>query len=329
MKVVFVIFLLALANLLPAQSCEQLAIDGVWLDPFNNELLHVLCTNESWEEIYSYPSWLIRDLDGNVIAEEEVVFFGIVGTSHHFLDLLNPLPDNSDSMPVIMELWTGFGDSLECSFEWELAPRELEWTGTGDQGCFPVRFTAHSIDPNGCSVGLNLENGSGESIWSETLEIGASTSGWGQSDSLCLSQSECHELQVVCTPTSQVALELVDPSDELAWNLQYWSFSISNEIPIPVDTSFTLDLYGGDCEVVQAIENPEWTGDVLYPNPVAPGGLYQVPFEAGDVAALWDGLGRRTGLKLQGALNAPNKVGVYHIVVESIDSNHFYTLIVK
>ena len=312
-----------------AQTCELLTLDGVWLDPFNNQQINVLCSNESWDEIYSYPSWLMRDLEGNVIAEEQVEYFGISGASFHRMVPTNPWPDNADSMPVTMELWTGFGEALACSFEWEFVPRELEWTGTGDQGCFPVRVVAYSNEQDGCSLALSLENGAGENVWSEVLEINESTEFVAQSDSLCLSQFECYDLQAVSSPTSYINMQLVDPAEGMAWNLQHWSYySLFGEV-LSLDTTFTLDLYGGNCSEAQTISGSEVPRTLLHPNPVGVGGRFRVPFEIGDEMTLWDGVGHRIALDQSAELMAPSVAGVYYVVVKSVRNTEFYTLIVR
>jgi hypothetical protein len=329
MKEVFVIFLLSLSGLLHAQNCELLTLDAVWLDPFDNQKMNLICTNESWDEIYSYPSWLIRDLEGNIIAQEEVMYFGIAGSSYHFLNLVNPWPDNSESVSVIMELWTGFGDSLACSMEWELVPRELEWTGTGDLGCFPVRFSTYSNDANGCSLNLDLENGSGESVWSEILEMNASTNFSAQSDSFCLSQSECYALHAISSPTSQITMQMVDPSEFALWNLQHWSyFTNSNEISI-LDTTFVMDLYGEDCDMLQASGYSHSSKERVYPNPVVKGQVYHIPCDADAEITLWDARGRMTSLDSKRDFRAPNESGTYFILVKSVQGSRVYPLIVR
>ena len=73
-----------------AQSCEDLEVHGVWLDPFDNQKINLLCANFSSNEIYSYPAWVIKDGQGNLIAEEQVMYFGIAGTSFHVLEMTEP-----------------------------------------------------------------------------------------------------------------------------------------------------------------------------------------------------------------------------------------------
>ena len=329
MRFILISVFLVFVSSSQAQTCDLLTLDGVWLDPFNNQQINVLCTNESWDEIYSYPSWLMRDMEGNVIAEEQVEYFGIAGPSFHRLVTTEPWPDNTDSMPVTMELWTGFSEALACSFVWEFVPRELQWTGTGDQGCFPVRVVAYSNEINGCSLSLSLENGVGENVWSEVLEIDESTQFVAQSDSLCLSQFECYDLQAISSPTSYINMQLVDPADGMALNLNHWSYySIFDEV-MPLDTTFTLDLYGGNCSQDQSISASEVARDLMYPNPVNKGGRFRVPFVMGDEVTLWDGTGHRMDLDESVELMAPSVAGVYYIVVKSIHNTEVYTLIVK
>jgi hypothetical protein len=329
MKTILFWCLLFVSGSTVAQNCEFLTIDGVWLDPFDNQRINVLCNNASWEEIYSYPSWVMRDLDGNILAEEEVVYFGIFGPSLHFFILPNPWPDEQASTPVVMELWTGFGESLACSFEWEFVPRELEWTGTGDQGCFPVKIFANSNNADGCILDVDLVVEGDVNVWSGTLEMNESTNFTAMSDSLCLSQTECHELHLTGSPTSYLSVGLVDPMDDLAWNFQHWSYYFYSEVPMPLDTTLTIDFYGGDCDVAQGFSCLEGFPGVLYPNPVERGGLFSVPFLDGNHISMWDASGRRVEVIASHELQAPKESGLYYVVIQSATESKVYPLVVR
>ena len=321
--------LLALAGSFSAQECELLTIDGVWLDPFDSQRINVLCNNASLEEIYSYPGWVMRDLDGNVIAEEEVVYFGIAGSSYHFLDLPNPWLDDPSPISVIMELWTGFGESMACSFEWEFVPRELEWAGTGDGGCFPVMISSNIFMEDGCSLDLDLIDGAGQSVWSGVLEMNESNDFSAQSDSLCLSQSECYEIHAMSSPTNYFSLELSDPAENFSWALSHWNYFTSFEEVSSLDTTFIIDLYGGDCDLVQGVSHPDTPLSSLHPNPVASGGTFRVARGANDLVTIWDASGRRIALMQGKELTSPREPGMYYVVIQSILGSQVHPLVVR
>lgn len=253
---------------LPAQSqdCPGLLVEGLWLDPFNSSLVHVLCRNTDFEEIYSYPSWHILDESGTLLGAEEVMYFGIADWSHHVIELSNPWPDNPASVPVQLELWVGFDDALMCSYSLEFVPRELEWTSTGDQGCFPVFCTVFGyVEGAGVEVELDLLDGSENVLLNADWSTEASNNFWIQSDSLCLSQFECMTLDVSAGSADYLTVSLSDASHS-SW-LQHWSHTLDASVA-PLDSTFTLDLYGGDCDV-SGIQQPKLSSSsmTIYPNP--------------------------------------------------------------
>ena len=253
---------------LPAQSqdCPGLLVEGLWLDPFNSSLVHVLCRNTDFEEIYSYPSWHMLDESGILLGAEEVMYFGIADWSHHVIELINPWPDDPSSMPVFLDLWVGFDDTLMCSYPLEFVPRELEWTSTGDQGCFPVFCTVFGyVEGAGVEVELSLLDGSENVLLNADWSTEASNNFWVQSDSLCLSQFECMTLDVSAGSADYLTVSLSDASHS-SW-LQHWSHTL-NASSTSLDTTFTLDLYGGDCNA-NGMQQPKLISSsmTIYPNP--------------------------------------------------------------
>ncbi|MDB4493837.1 hypothetical protein N9233_01445 [Flavobacteriales bacterium] len=254
---------------LPAQSqdCPGLSVEGLWLDPFNASLVHVLCQNTNFDEIYSYPSWHILDDSGTLMGTEEVMYFGIADWSHHVIELINPWPDEPVSVPVELELWVGFDEALMCSYQMEFVPREWEWTGTGNQGCLPVVCTVFGYaGGEGVEVGLELLNGSQNVLLNADWSTEASNNFWVQSDSMCLSQFECFTLDVSANTADYLTVSLSDGSHS-SW-LQHWTQTLDAS-SASLDTTFTLDLYGGDCDA-SGLEgsNLNLSGVTIYPNPV-------------------------------------------------------------
>ncbi len=268
-KVQFLVTLVCMLFVqLPAQSqdCPGLLVEGLWLDPFNSSLVHVLCRNTDFEEIYSYPSWHMLDESGILLGAEEVMYFGIADWSHHVIELINPWQDDPASMPVFLELWVGFDDTLMCSYPLEFVPRELEWTGTGDEGCFPVFCTVFGyVEGAGVEVELDLLDGSENVLFNADWSTEASNNFWIQSDSLCLSQFECMTLDVSAGSADYLTVSLSDASHS-SW-LQHWSHTLDASTA-SLDSTFTLDLYGGDCDV-SGMQQPKLSSSsmTIYPNP--------------------------------------------------------------
>tara|TARA_B100000963_G_scaffold59194_1_gene47210 strand:+ start:1312 stop:2325 length:1014 start_codon:yes stop_codon:yes gene_type:complete len=256
-----------------AQDCEDLQLHGLWLDPFNDQKINLLCSNLSSDEIYSYPHWIAKDEDGNVISEEEVMYFGIAGSSYHVMDAFEPWQDANASVDLILELWTGFGEQMACSVPWIFNPTELLWTGTGIGGCFPVTFNAYAYGSASSSLSLSLVDGAGNTVLSQLMVFDESTGYQSTSDSLCIAQDECYLLTLSSDALENISIELVDPSEFSSWNMSHWTFQMNEKTLTELDTTFQLDLYGGDCtnlliaEEIRPIFN-------AYPNPS--NGLVQI-----------------------------------------------------
>lgn len=95
-------------------ACDSLSILSVTYSPFNDTFVEVVVQNSS-TDIFSYPGFILFDASGDTVAMESVTFFGIGGHSLHTLQFLPGQP-SSESFTGHLELWTGFYDSLRCSF---------------------------------------------------------------------------------------------------------------------------------------------------------------------------------------------------------------------
>ena len=277
MRLTLALFLVCFTGWVHAQSCEDLVVHGVWLDPFDNQKINLLCSNMSFENIYSYPGWKALDTEGNVIAEEEVMYFGIGGTSYHVMDLVEPWQGGSDPVDLVLELWTGFGEELACTLNWAFHPQELLWTGNGDGGCFPARVYAYANNIEGAALGVNLLDGAGNVVLSEVLIFDESTGYQDVSATFCLEQDECYSLALTSTPTEIITVGIQDPTEFSAWNMDHWLMGVNQGAVMELDTTVQVDLYGGDCEVmsVRAPARPEFE---VYPNPSK--GAVQLNFDA-------------------------------------------------
>gem|GEM_PF-924923 len=264
-----------LASLAPslAQDCPGLTVEGLWLDPFNPSLVHVICQNTNFQEIYSYPSWHILDDEGNLLGTEEVMYFGIADFSHHVIDLALPWSDDPATVPVQIELWVGFDDELMCSYEMDFVPRELEWTGTGDGGCFPMVCSAFGyFDAEGVEVEVELLDEADNLIWSAEWLTGPANNFSSQSDSMCLSQNECFRFNVSVGTSDYFTLQWEDAI--YPYGFSHWSHTFISNSNV-LDTTFTLDLYGGDCGI-NGVFNPMGLKAVIYPNPIRLGDQFSI-----------------------------------------------------
>ena len=266
MRLTLALFFVCFSGWVHAQPCEDLVVHGVWLDPFDNQKINLLCSNMSFDNIYSYPGWKAVDAEGNVIAEEQVMYFGIAGTSYHVMDLAEPWQGGSDPVNLVLELWTGFGEELACTLNWAFYPQELLWTGNGDGGCFPAQVYAYANNIEGSALGVNLLDGAGNVVLSEVLIFDESTGYQDVSATFCLEQDECYSLALTSTPTETITVGIQDPTEFSAWNMDHWLMGLNQGAVMELDTTFQIDLYGGDCEVM-AVNEASASEFEVYPNP--------------------------------------------------------------
>lgn len=120
MKKIYLLFALAfggICNVASAQSvCDLVTIQDIRYDAFMDTTLLVELTNGS-QDIFSYPGFILYNTNGDTIAKEVVNFFGI-GQDH--ISAMNIYPDATVPSGIFegtLELWTGFYDSLACTFD--------------------------------------------------------------------------------------------------------------------------------------------------------------------------------------------------------------------
>lgn len=110
--------LIALAPFcLKAQTdCSVMNIIDLRYHAFDPTKIVVECNNTSSSEIFSYPSFVLRNTNNDSVAGETVNFFGIVGshvTTMNTVSGFSPLPTTVEGT---LELWTLFGETLACTF---------------------------------------------------------------------------------------------------------------------------------------------------------------------------------------------------------------------
>ncbi len=93
--------------------CDLFYIDDIRYHPFNDSFLLVQAVNQS-NDIFSYPGFILYHPNGDTLAVEAVNFFGIGGTHVAQLRILSNTGNEVDD--GVLELWTGFYDSLACIF---------------------------------------------------------------------------------------------------------------------------------------------------------------------------------------------------------------------
>ncbi|MBK8491342.1 MAG: hypothetical protein IPL49_10755 [Saprospirales bacterium] len=100
-----------------AQSvCDLVTIQDIRYDAFRDTVLLVEVANGS-PDIFSYPGFILYDTNGDTIAKEVVNFFGI---GQYHISAMNIYPDAAIPPGIFegtLELWTGFYDSLACTFD--------------------------------------------------------------------------------------------------------------------------------------------------------------------------------------------------------------------
>lgn len=127
----------SLANyILPQDDCNLIEFLSMEINNDNSSLVLQIFTDSPY--LIPYPSFRLLNTNGDVLAQEQVFYFGLSGESTHNLQLLSD-PSFWDSN-LILELYEGMNDNLECTFEISV-------------GC--TNLLATNYIPN-----VNLDNGS-------------------------------------------------------------------------------------------------------------------------------------------------------------------------
>jgi hypothetical protein len=150
-------FIFLTGTALVAQTpCEDLAIVSITYSAFDTTAIEVLVNNGS-SEIFSYPSFVLLDAQGNTLAEEVVGFFGIgMGQQAHYPAVVPGATIPPAPFDGTLLLYGMFGDTLYCAFELteislcppeECIPAEIYLINTGPLANFTVNWDI--TDPTG------------------------------------------------------------------------------------------------------------------------------------------------------------------------------------
>ena len=243
-------------------SCENVSVPGIHVNPFNMNELILHSFNENDTEIFDYPGWRLYDESGILIAEEQVQFFGIVGNSIHSLNLIEPL-DYSDMLFYgTLELWTGFYDVLECSYDLAVFPWRVDESTNEPYGCIPIGISLQGLSEEGTSIEISITDENASSVFEETYIMEAGSFG-GYVGATCLDQEQCYYLSI----TSEDGID----------NMQYSILSETEDVYF----SYVFDQIGdgeillnpfdqGMCDGTPTTLNElEAYSVLIYPNPAS------------------------------------------------------------
>lgn len=296
-------------------TCDSLFVEGIHVNPFNEDQIILHCNNTAISQIYSYPGWKILDLDGNLIAEEQVNFFGITGETFHILDIVQPLDYEQESFTGVVEIWSGFSQTLECSFEMEVFLWRIDELTDDPYGCVPVTYHFYGSSEVAGEVLISL-NHQDQMFWEESVSwepgewMSLEMATWLPSE--CLQQLSCYELLL----NSDSNLDLFN----LTLNVEIDGYSINytNYLLQGYDSlgSINFSPYGGDCIEISVAEIDE--DFVVYPNPVKSSSTL---FVEGNGKVQWYSLEGKLVLESTingGRVEVPSKAGAWLLQVEGI-----------
>ncbi|MBP7514216.1 MAG: hypothetical protein KA791_06700 [Flavobacteriales bacterium] len=105
-------------SLFPAsaqEDCNDLVPSVLGYNPLDGGIIDVMVINNG-EIGWSYPSFILYDANNDTLAQEQAEYFAIASEQLHKLHIMPgaTLPDGS--FEARLELWTGFNDSLRCTW---------------------------------------------------------------------------------------------------------------------------------------------------------------------------------------------------------------------
>ncbi len=237
--------LLLISPMFRAQTpCDGIQAE-VFVHPVLTELV-VVKINYSGATQVNYPSVSLL-LGDEVIAEGETFFFALPqGESFHLLEPSVQMVEDQ-SYDFTLELYSVFGETLECSFDVTDTPYDISACFTGDLMVSPIGGASQEIE-----IIVTDENGS--DILSENLEL--SSQNPFAIYSLCLERA-CHSVSVEAVGSTFETDYLVSFDSGLTW--------FSGLCPEGESiTVFELDVWDG-CSFVGIREAINASEAALYP----------------------------------------------------------------
>ena len=96
----------------PTDNCDLIEIQSMEVNHQTGNLVLDIFTSTSFGP---YPYFILLNLNGDTLAQEQIFYFGLSEASTHNLQLLSdPTSWNYD---LILELYEGMNDNLQCTFE--------------------------------------------------------------------------------------------------------------------------------------------------------------------------------------------------------------------
>ncbi len=250
----------------PANAqCEDVSVLGVRVNPFNMNELILHSFNENESEIFDYPGWRLYDESGVLIAEEQVNFYGIVGNSIHSLNIIETLDYSVQSFYGTLELWTGFYDVLECSYDLEVFPWRVDESTDEPYGCIPVEILIQVSSDEGLSLEISLTDSDATSVLEQThtLEAGSFVFFLGTT---CLEQGQCYYLSINSGSDSGSIQYLI--SDAIQDVYFEYVFDEIGEDEILLNP-FGQGVCDGAPNTIIDIDDFEAFSAIIYPNPAS------------------------------------------------------------
>ena len=102
-------------NAFAQDPCDGIEFQSISYNAFTDTAVIVHVTNNG-PELFSYPGFILINNQGDTFAMEMVNFFGIGQESIHSLEIRPGVMDPADVFTGVLELHTGFYDSLWCSW---------------------------------------------------------------------------------------------------------------------------------------------------------------------------------------------------------------------
>ena len=129
----------------PINECDLVSILSLELNTQNQSLELTVITDAPY--MYPYPSFMLMNENGDTLAQEQVNYYGLSDyETTHALELLSDYNSWDDNL--ILNLYSGFYDLLECSFEVNLG--DLEIMGCTDD--LAMNYSPNSsIDDGSCT----------------------------------------------------------------------------------------------------------------------------------------------------------------------------------
>ncbi len=106
---------LSLTGVFAQEDCNDLIPSVLGYNPLDSDIIDVMVQNNG-EIGWGYPSFILYDAGNDTLALEQAEYFAIASGQLHKLHIVPgaSLPDGP--FEARLELWTGFNDSLRCTW---------------------------------------------------------------------------------------------------------------------------------------------------------------------------------------------------------------------